>query len=274
MAKINSNFNLNAPFNNFNNNKNNILKYNIYENRISRENPQAADESIINIPNNESFSICQRCKQKESVFSCLVCESFKFLCTKCDNYLHSLPSKQAHQRFAIVSSNKKTLENVNKNNSRILNKIEDNIYCNNKNNKNNTSQNNNLNHLNTNNSFDLNYKFNLSPINRLNTLYKEKDFTGENNALLDKNINNAGFNNNNFNQNLNSRGENNNNLNNNLISYGSVDNSDTDINGNSNLNNTGGIRNNSMYNQQAFNSYKIPNAQSFSREYVYEIKVY
>jgi hypothetical protein len=253
MAKINSNFNLNTPF------SKTILKYNNNENSTLKENTQA-EEYLINIPSNEAFSICQRCKQKESVFSCIVCESFKFLCTKCDNYLHSLPSKQAHQRLAIVSNNKKPIENANKDDSRILNKIEEN--------NNNNISNNNLNYLNTNNSFDLNYKFNLSPINRLNTLAKEKDMSGEYNALLNKNNNSAA---NNFNANLNNRGENNNN--NNYISHGSVDYSASNLNGNNNMNNSGGNKSNFMNIQEASNSYKIPNAQSFSREYVYEIKV-
>lgn len=257
MAKISSNFNLNNQFNYNNLNNNN----NTNDNSILKQNA-SVEESMVNIANYEAFTICQRCKQKESVFSCLICESFKFLCTKCDNYLHSLPSKQAHQRLALIPNIKKS-ENVNKDDSRILNKIEENNY---------STSNNNLNNLNTNSSFDLNYKFNLSPINRLNNLGREKDMSGvEYNSLLNKNNNNA---------NLNNRGDNNNN---NLISYGSVDNSLANLNGISNMNNAGGNKNNFMNIQEGgngnpnsggvFNNFKIPNAQSFSREYVYEIKV-
>jgi hypothetical protein len=45
--------------------------------------------------------ICSRCNAKEAMFNCLMCDSFKNLCNKCDNYLHSLPSKKLHKREAL-----------------------------------------------------------------------------------------------------------------------------------------------------------------------------
>ena len=51
-----------------------------------------------------SFSIekCLRCKNKEAVFICVNCESFNFLCTQCDNYVHGLPSKKKHRRDVLM----------------------------------------------------------------------------------------------------------------------------------------------------------------------------
>jgi hypothetical protein len=48
---------------------------------------------------------CNRCHAKEAVFTCLMCDSFKTLCTKCDTYIHNLPSKKAHKRQAINNEN-------------------------------------------------------------------------------------------------------------------------------------------------------------------------
>ena len=47
--------------------------------------------------------ICYRCKSKEAVYTCLMCDSFKLLCTQCDNYVHSLPSKRKHRKVTIVN---------------------------------------------------------------------------------------------------------------------------------------------------------------------------
>jgi hypothetical protein len=45
---------------------------------------------------------CQRCKSKDAVFSCIMCESFKLLCVQCDAYVHGLPSKKKHKRSALI----------------------------------------------------------------------------------------------------------------------------------------------------------------------------
>jgi hypothetical protein len=47
--------------------------------------------------------ICIRCNSNNPVFTCLMCDSFKTLCSKCDNYIHSLPSKRLHKRQPIES---------------------------------------------------------------------------------------------------------------------------------------------------------------------------
>lgn len=44
---------------------------------------------------------CLRCKNKEPSFACMLCDKFKFLCSQCDCYVHSLPSKKNHKRTAI-----------------------------------------------------------------------------------------------------------------------------------------------------------------------------
>lgn len=44
---------------------------------------------------------CKRCKAKESVFACMECDKFRFLCERCDDYIHNLPNKTKHKRIAI-----------------------------------------------------------------------------------------------------------------------------------------------------------------------------
>jgi hypothetical protein len=49
---------------------------------------------------------CLRCKNKEAVYICVTCESFKLLCSQCDSYVHGLPSKKKHKRnVLLVDSN-------------------------------------------------------------------------------------------------------------------------------------------------------------------------
>jgi hypothetical protein len=45
---------------------------------------------------------CLRCKNKEVNITCINCDSFKFLCTQCDSYVHSLPSKKKHTRVQFT----------------------------------------------------------------------------------------------------------------------------------------------------------------------------
>lgn len=282
MAKITSNLHQNNPFNNsndlykLNTNNTNTLKNNDLNNNMHHKlNNDSSEGNILSIPNDEAYTICQRCKQKESVFSCIVCESFKFLCTKCDNYIHSLPSKQAHQRLAIIC-NKKKNDNLTMDDSRISNKIDENNTA-----KQSDRNHNNFNY-NLNNSLDLNYKFNLSPINRLNNLRKDKENSAADyNTLLDHNRKPSVSNEYAYNENINKKAENN--ANKNLNSYESVDDSLANINGIKNIVNSEAANKinfmniqestNNHSNSTGFNSFKIPNAQSFSRGYVYEIKV-
>lgn len=45
--------------------------------------------------------ICERCKIKTAVFNCQICRPFHSFCSECDSLVHSLPSKQTHQRSFI-----------------------------------------------------------------------------------------------------------------------------------------------------------------------------
>lgn len=45
---------------------------------------------------------CLRCKNKEVVYICVNCDSFKFLCSQCDSYVHGLPSKKRHKRNVVL----------------------------------------------------------------------------------------------------------------------------------------------------------------------------
>lgn len=44
---------------------------------------------------------CQRCLTKPVSFQCTVCTSYRNLCTRCDNIIHNISSKQNHRRIAI-----------------------------------------------------------------------------------------------------------------------------------------------------------------------------
>ena len=246
----------------------------------------------INILNDIEYVNCQRCKVKKSVFSCIVCESFKFLCTKCDNYVHSLPSKQSHSRIAILDktnqkdNNKQEEEKVQLNTEHsITNTIpnnSNNIYKNENNNNNNNS---NLGYETAN---DMNYKFNLSPINKeknLNSYTYNQNFKREITNENNNNINNYNqMNHNNYNV------DNNTSINMNKIENNPqyIQNTESSINQVcKNNNNNNNINNKSLnqsqlqyqnssndnYNNNNFPSFRIPNAQNFSREYVYELKV-
>ena len=48
---------------------------------------------------------CQRCLSKPVSFQCTVCTSYRNLCTRCDNIIHNIPSKQNHRRIAIDQTN-------------------------------------------------------------------------------------------------------------------------------------------------------------------------
>lgn len=52
---------------------------------------------------------CSRCNGKEAMFACMECESFRLLCERCDNYLHSLPGKKEHHRVALTPQGEEAL---------------------------------------------------------------------------------------------------------------------------------------------------------------------
>lgn len=50
---------------------------------------------------------CQRCKTKDACLQCMNCESFRNLCSRCDSYIHSLPTKTNHVR---IPGNSQTID--------------------------------------------------------------------------------------------------------------------------------------------------------------------
>lgn len=53
---------------------------------------------------------CQRCKVKDSSLQCVNCSSFRTLCSRCDSFIHSLPTKQNHTRIpTIIASSEQTI---------------------------------------------------------------------------------------------------------------------------------------------------------------------
>jgi hypothetical protein len=44
---------------------------------------------------------CERCLSKPVSFQCTICTSYRNLCTRCDNIIHNISSKQNHRRIAI-----------------------------------------------------------------------------------------------------------------------------------------------------------------------------
>lgn len=69
---------------------------------------------------------CQRCLSKPVSFQCTVCTSYRNLCTRCDNIIHNISSKQNHRRIAIEQTispqdvkEENTALNKNLNNSEI-----------------------------------------------------------------------------------------------------------------------------------------------------------
>ena len=72
------------------------------------------------------MEMCQRCLSKPVSFQCTTCTSYKNLCTRCDNILHSLASKQNHRRIAFSPKNLNEEEpnNINTNNTMLNPNIE------------------------------------------------------------------------------------------------------------------------------------------------------
>ena len=53
---------------------------------------------------------CQRCKVKDSSLQCMNCSSFRSLCSRCDSFIHSLPTKQNHTRIpTTIASGEQTI---------------------------------------------------------------------------------------------------------------------------------------------------------------------
>ena len=182
------------------------------------------------------MELCQRCLSKPISFQCTVCTSYRNLCTRCDNIIHNIASKQNHRRIAF---------NLNSNN--LENKEENNIIDNNK----------NLNNSAINPIFPGNLEFE----NDLNNQQKMNSIGIEQNEQI-SNINNITAQNNNLLLSQLRKSLNECNLNNNI---------DNKINSNSFLQiaspNTGAMLNHTT----SFNS-NILIADKYSKEYVNEIK--
>ena len=70
------------------------------------------------------MEICQRCLSKPISFQCTACPSYRNLCTRCDNIIHNISSKQDHRRIAInqIKPSQETKEENNiLDNKKILN---------------------------------------------------------------------------------------------------------------------------------------------------------
>jgi hypothetical protein len=55
--------------------------------------------------------ICERCKFQPGYYTCDTCQPLNIFCLKCDNYLHSLPSKKQHKRMALLNEKTKNIVN-------------------------------------------------------------------------------------------------------------------------------------------------------------------
>ena len=134
---------------------------------------------------------CQRCLSKPVSFQCTVCPSFTNLCTRCDNIIHNISSKQNHRRIAINQTI--SHREIKEDNNNILN-----------NNK-------NLNHSALNPIFPLNFeldndlnnpqKNNSIGIEQNDQISNINNITGQNNNLLISQIRKS-LNDNNINNNI------------------------------------------------------------------------
>ena len=70
------------------------------------------------------MEVCQRCLSKPISFQCTVCPSYRNLCTRCDNIIHNISSKQDHRRIAINQT--KSSQELKQENNILDNKI---LYC-------------------------------------------------------------------------------------------------------------------------------------------------
>ncbi len=95
---------------------------------------------------------CQRCHSKEAIIICMQCESFKYLCEKCDNYIHNLPGKKSHNRISLNAER----DNQNKINKFQNNNSNENINQTNKNQNDNNINQKQINQISNSNDDNLN----------------------------------------------------------------------------------------------------------------------
>ena len=77
----------------------------------------------------QSKTYFQNNHSNENIIICMQCESFKYLCEKCDNYIHNLPGKKSHNRISLNAER----DNQNKINKFQNNNSNENINQTNKN---------------------------------------------------------------------------------------------------------------------------------------------
>ena len=125
---------------------------------------------------------CQRCHSKEAIIICMQCESFKYLCEKCDNYIHNLPGKKSHNRISL---------NAERDNQNKINKFQNN-------NSNDDNLNNNNDNIIMNSNTDIAQQKNNISRNNIQKINSDKDIISNN--VFDKinNYTNENKDNNNF----------------------------------------------------------------------------
>ena len=123
---------------------------------------------------------CQRCHSKEAIIICMQCESFKYLCEKCDNYIHNLPGKKNHNRVSL---------NAERDNQNKINKYHNNNLNENRN-QTNKIQNYNNNNINQNqiNQISNSNEDNLNNNNENNIMNSNSDITQQKNNISRNNI--------------------------------------------------------------------------------------
>ena len=189
------------------------------------------------------MEVCQRCLSKPISFQCTVCPSYRNLCTRCDNIIHNISSKQDHRRIAINQT--KSSQELKQENNILDNKI----------NLNNSAINPIL-HANL--DFDNDYnnnnqqKMNSIGIEQNDQISNINNITGQNNNLLisqmRKSLND--YNNDNLNDN--------------------IDNNKMNMNNNSSLQ-IGSLQGGLLNQGTSINS-NLLIADNYSKEYVNEIK--
>ena len=68
------------------------------------------------------MELCDRCMAQPVSFHCLICTSYKNLCTRCDKIIHNMSSKQNHYRTWVKQTNSYQ-NNYRKNNTNDYNQI-------------------------------------------------------------------------------------------------------------------------------------------------------
>ena len=104
------------------------------------------------------MDVCARCKNKVSNFKCDNC--MNYFCKDCDNFIHSIPSKNNHHRICL-NSNQNLNTNLNFNSISTIELNNNQIYSNE------NSMNNSINNMNNSNYSDYMNKNNINDLNEL-----------------------------------------------------------------------------------------------------------